>query len=51
MVPLETMLHAWQTQIGWRSFAGRLHLMSPRELARKFEERYQAANANFGAGQ
>lgn len=46
MVPLEWMLHEWQGQIGWRSFTGRLQLMSPKELARKFEARYAAANAN-----
>jgi hypothetical protein len=51
MVPLEWMLHEWQGQIGWRSFAGRLRLMAPKEIARKFEARYQAAQANYERSQ
>ena len=51
MVPLEWMLHQWQHQIGWRSFQGRLGLMSVKEIAARFETRYQAANANYQRSQ
>lgn len=50
MVPLEWMVHTWQGQIGWRALEGRLRLMSVKELARKFEARYQAAEANNQRG-
>jgi hypothetical protein len=47
MVPLEWMLHDWMGQIGQPAFVQRLRLMPLGELAQHFEQRYQAANANY----
>ncbi len=47
MLPLDWMVHDWCGQIGWGAFMKRLKLMPPREIAQRFEDRYQAANANY----
>jgi hypothetical protein len=47
MIPLEWMVHDWMGQIGQPAFVKRLKLMPLGELAQHFEQRYQAANANY----
>lgn len=41
-IPLEWTVHEWAGQIGWERFEKRVKLMSVREIAQQYEDKYLA---------